>query len=34
MRLAIRQSRDALQSANRDLASRVSTSDASLSAVT
>lgn len=34
MRLAIRQSRDALQSANRDLASRVSTSDASLSEVT
>ena len=34
MRLAIRQSREALQSANRDLASRVSTSDASLSEVT
>ncbi|MGE3857535.1 MAG: ATP-binding protein, partial [Dehalococcoidia bacterium] len=34
MRLAIRQSRDALQSANRDLASRVSSSDASLSEVT
>ncbi|MQC18859.1 MAG: HAMP domain-containing protein [Chloroflexi bacterium] len=34
MRLAIQQSRDALQSANRDLASRVSSSDASLSEVT
>ena len=34
MRLAIRQSRDALQSANRDLAMRISTSDASLSKVT
>ncbi len=34
MRLAIRQSREALQSANRDLATRVSTSDASLSEVT
>ena len=34
MRLAIRQSRDALRSANRDLAMRASTSDASLSEVT
>ncbi|MFA7248214.1 MAG: ATP-binding protein [Dehalococcoidia bacterium] len=34
MRLAIRQSRDVLQSANRDLAMRVSHSDASLSEVT
>ena len=34
MRLAIRQGRDALQNANRDLATQVSTSDASLSEVT
>ncbi|MEI6136246.1 MAG: ATP-binding protein [Chloroflexota bacterium] len=34
MRLAIRQGRDALQSANRELATQVSTSDASLSEVT
>ena len=34
MRLAIRQGRDALQTANRDLAVRISTSDASLSEVT
>ena len=34
MRLAIRQIRDAMQSANRDLARRVSTSDASLSEIT